>query len=132
MPQTFRTATILVVDDEPLVLGSVGNILRHAGYEVLQSASPNEALQLAMQHDGPIDLLLADVIMPGLSGPSLAERFAALHPETRCMFMAGLPDTPEIINRILRRGKPFLAKPFFPKALVAKVSEVLEAPSVAA
>jgi DNA-binding NtrC family response regulator len=132
MLQTARAATILVVDDEPLVLSSVTSILRYAGYDVLKAASPSEALGLGLQHEEPIDLLLADVIMPGLSGPNLAEHFAVLHPEARYMFMAGLPDTPEIMERILSRGRPFLAKPFFPKTLIAKVGEVLESPRAAA
>jgi two-component system cell cycle sensor histidine kinase/response regulator CckA len=116
---------ILVVDDEPFVLNIVTNILRNAGFEVLAAASSTQALEIAREHTGPIHLLLSDVIMPVLSGPSLADRFTELHPETECMFMAGLPDTPEVCERILQRGRAFLPNPFVPQTLVKKVNEVL-------
>lgn len=118
-------AFILVVDDEPWVLNTVCSILKHSGYEVLSAGSPEEALRKAAQCKARIDLLLCDVILPRLSGPSVAEEVLALHPEARCLFMAGLPDTPEILNRILRRGLPLLAKPFMPETLVNKIEDVL-------
>jgi CheY-like chemotaxis protein len=118
---------ILVVDDEPFVLRTVSMILAHARYRVLKAGSPGEALRLATEFEEPIDLLLSDVVMPGLSGPSLAERFAELHPETQCMFMAGMPGSAEIQERILSRGKSFLPKPFLPRTLLAKVQAVLDA-----
>jgi DNA-binding NtrC family response regulator len=118
---------ILVVDDEPFVLNIVSNILRNAGFEVLSAASADEALEIGRGYGQPIHLLLSDVIMPGLSGPSLADRFTEMHAETECMFMAGLPDTPEVCDRILRRGRAFLPKPFVPQTLVKKVHEVLAA-----
>jgi two-component system, cell cycle sensor histidine kinase and response regulator CckA len=116
---------ILVVDDEPFVLNIVCAILQHAGFTVLRAASPSEALEIGHRFDAPIQLLLSDVVMPGMSGPCLAESFAGLHPETDCMFMAGLPDTPEVCERILSRGRAFLPKPFVPRTLVNKVHEVL-------
>ena len=127
-----RPETILVVDDEPVVLALVASILEHAGYDVLRAGSPHEALRIGLEHTASIDLLLADVIMPGLSGPALAEEFAAVHPETRWLFMAGLPDSDEIADRIIARGKPFLPKPFFPRVLVGKVEEVLDTRTLAA
>jgi two-component system, cell cycle sensor histidine kinase and response regulator CckA len=117
--------TILVVDDEPFVLRALSNILTRARYRVLPADSPREALRIAANINGPIHLLLCDVVMPGLSGPSLAERFEELHPDTPCIFMAGLPDSPEVYDRILSRGRDFLAKPFLPGVLLAKVREVL-------
>jgi DNA-binding response OmpR family regulator len=120
------SALIIVVDDEPSVLDTVSLILAHAGFRVLAAASPEEALRIAAERTEPIDLLLADVILPRLSGPCLAEQFARLHPESRWMFMAGLPDSPEVIQ-LLGRGLPFLAKPFYPRDLVGKVREVLAA-----
>src|SRR5437667_11741429 len=93
---TGMRQTILAVDDEPFVLNIVCSVLRNAGFAVLRAASAAEALDVGAAYDGPIHLLVSDVIMPDLSGPSLAERFAELHPETECLFMAGLPDTPEI------------------------------------
>jgi two-component system cell cycle sensor histidine kinase/response regulator CckA len=116
---------ILVVDDEPFVLNIVCSILENARYTVLRAASAFEALEIGRRFDAHIHLLLSDVIMPGLSGPSLAENFSEIHPETECMFMAGLPDSPEVCERILNRGRAFLPKPFFPRTLVNKVHEVL-------
>jgi two-component system, cell cycle sensor histidine kinase and response regulator CckA len=118
---------ILVVDDEPMVLNIVAAILDSAGFTVLRAASPHEALQLARLHTAPIRLMLSDVVMPGLTGPTLAEAVAELHPETETLFMAGLPDTPEVCERVLARGLAFLPKPFTAKTLLAKVAEVLAA-----
>ena len=116
---------ILVVDDEPLVLRTVSLALQQAGFAVLRAASPCEALRLAVAHRSPIDLMVCDVLMPDMSGGRLADEFQLLHPETRYLFMAGLPDHPEVRDRILARGYPFLAKPFLPGQLVAKVRGVL-------
>jgi len=116
---------ILVVDDEPFVLNIVSSILDNAGFTVLRASSPTQALDIGKEYSGPIRLLLSDVIMPGLSGPCLADLFTAIHPETECMFMAGLPDSPEICECILSRGRAFLPKPFFPRTLLNKVNEVL-------
>src|SRR5690349_25094588 len=98
-------------------------MLESAGYEVLRAASADEALRVARERSGPIDLLLSDVIMPGQSGPVMADRFLDLHPEAQCLFMAGLPDNPEIVERVMDRGLPFLSKPFLTGTLVGKVRE---------
>lgn len=122
---------ILVVDDEPFVLNVVSSILRSAGFEVLSAGSADDALAMARANARPIQLLLSDVIMPGMSGPALADLFTAIHPETECMFMAGLSDTPEVCDRIIRRGRPFLPKPFVAGTLLTKVREVLRNPAAA-
>lgn len=128
-PHTRGNETILVVDDERFVLSCVTGILRHAGFEVLEAASPEEALRIGLAHRDAIDLIVCDVVMPGLAGPALVEQFAMLHPESQCLFMAGLPDHPDVHRHILQRGRAFLPKPFFPKDLVAKVRSMLrEAP----
>lgn len=118
-------AKILVVDDEPVVLRAVSLALQQAGFCVLRAASPSEALRLAVAHRSPIHLMVCDVLMPGMSGGRLAEEFQLLHPETEYLFMAGLPDHPEVRDQILARGYAFLAKPFLPRQLLAKVRGVL-------
>ena len=118
---------ILVVDDEPFVLQVVTAILARAGYEILQAASPSEALDIAEVRRDPIHLFLCDVVLPDLSGPALAERLCRLHPNARCLFMAGLRDHPEI-GVAVARGHAFLPKPFVAGELVRKVREVLAAP----
>src|SRR5947209_1099222 len=124
-----RTSTtsvvVLVVDDEPFVLSCVCSTLEHAGFQVLRAASAEEALRIGSERPEPVDLVVSDVLMPGLNGPGLAERFASMHAETQWLFMAGLPDHPEVLDRILRRGHAFLPKPFVPRTLVKKVQEVL-------
>lgn len=116
---------ILVVDDEPVVLRAVSLALQQAGFPVLRAGSPSEALRLGVAHRSPIDLMVCDVLMAGMSGGRLAEEFRSLHPETQYLFMAGLPDHPEVRDHILARGYAFLAKPFLPKQLLAKVRSML-------
>jgi len=128
----MRPDIILVVDDEPVVLKIVASILSSAGFEVLPAGSPEAALAAARLHPEPIQLLLSDVVMPGLRGPDLAEALRSLHPETAWLFMAGLPDTAEVSERILDRGLPFLSKPFDARTLLNKVEEVLGRRSLAA
>jgi two-component system, cell cycle sensor histidine kinase and response regulator CckA len=127
----MRPDIILVVDDEPVVLKIVSTILANAGYQVLAALSAEEAIAAARQHSEPIRLMLSDVVMPGVGGPDLAEALQALHPEMAWLFMAGLPDTPEVSERILERGLPFLPKPFDVRTLLAKVDEVLGRRAVA-
>ncbi len=117
---------IVVADDEPFVLNVVTSILRRAGFEVLPAISGEQALEIARGYPKPIRLLLSDVIMPGLGGTSLADEFSEIHPETECLFMAGLPDTPEVCEKIIRRGREFLPKPFAANTLVNRVQELLQ------
>ncbi len=129
MDEQSKFGVVLVVDDEPYVLSSVSQMLARAGFAVLRAASGNEALRVGLEHREPIHLLLADVLMPDMSGPSLADRFAVQHPETQRLFMAGLPDHPEVLEGIIACGYAFLPKPFFPRVLVDKVREVLGSPA---
>lgn len=118
--------SILVVDDEPLVLGAVSATLTHAGYHVMSAGSAEQALEAGRRYAARIDLMVCDVVIPGRSGPSLAEDFRAIHPETRVLFMAGLPDHPEVKDGVLGRGRAFLAKPFMPQDLLHRVRHILD------
>lgn len=111
--------TILVAEDTPEVLALVAEFLHRTGYQVLQAVDGVEALEVAAQHSGPIDLLLTDIQMPRLNGPGLSRRLSHRRPETRTLFMSGHLDTR------LARGTPFLPKPFVGRELLRKVSEVL-------
>ncbi len=122
---------VVVVDDEPVVLDTVCTVLGRAGCEVLRADSAETALAIAQSRRARIDLLVCDVILPGMNGPDLAERIVLAHPETLRLFMAGLPDTPDIAEKIVNRGLPFLAKPFLPATLAGKVREVLGFPEAA-
>src|SRR5437879_4427745 len=91
--------------------------LRAQGYEVLEAADGAEAIAVGAQCS--IDLLISDVIMPGLDGPSVAGRLAHYWPKMKVLFISGYPDCN------LRPGVAFLRKPFMPKSLVRKVAEIL-------
>jgi two-component system, cell cycle sensor histidine kinase and response regulator CckA len=119
---------ILVVDDEPAVLSLLCSILSSRGYVVAGAASGEQALK-TFAACGPFDLVLADVAMPRMSGPELADRLWEKDPGLRVLFIAGLPDTPVIRSAIFDRGLPLLPKPFLPRDLVARIEEVLRAPA---
>jgi CheY-like chemotaxis protein len=99
--------------------------LSDAGYRVLAAASGAEALRAAAEHSGPIDLLLTDVIMPGMNGRELAERLAAARPATPALFLSGYTD--EILGPqgVLAPGVHLLQKPFTAAELVAAVGRRL-------
>ncbi len=124
------TRTLLVVDDEPVVLDVLTAVLTSRGYSVLPAHNAVEALQLFRSHHGPIDLLLTDVVMPDMTGPDLADALAREQPGLKVLFIAGLPDTPVIRNSILARGLDLLPKPFDPRELIRRVEKVLEPPKV--
>jgi PAS domain S-box-containing protein len=118
--------TILVVEDEEQVRGLLEAILRRAGYRVLSAPGGAEALELIARSDAPVQLLLTDVVMPGMSGPALAQRLLALRPALKVIYISGYAYE-EIDDRgVLDAGTQFLAKPVTPDALTRKVREVLE------
>ena len=116
--------TILVVDDDASLLDVVQVVLEGAGYAVLKALNGQEALRVAQAHQGPIALLLADVVMPGLSGPEVAARLHAVQPGAKVLFMSGFT-TEYVQARGLREGDPLLVKPFSPETLLSKVRAML-------
>lgn len=127
-PSSRERRTILVADDEVAVRRVFARALRAWGYEVLEAGDGIEALALAGAHDGPIDLLLTDVVMPGLDGRRLAERLAERQPGLRVLFVSG-HTTDEVLRRGVQEDRvAFLHKPFTPRELAARVVEVLAAP----
>jgi len=119
-----ETATVLLVDDEADVRRLVGRILLRTGYVLLEASDADEALRVSEQHGGRIDLLLTDVVMPGLSGRDLAERLAPLRPEMQVLFMSGRVDE-SMLREVANFTGFFIPKPFTPDALVLKVRQVL-------
>jgi len=119
-----RLATVLLVDDEADVRRLVGRILLRTGYTLLEAADAVEAMRVSEEHGGPIDLLLTDVVMPGLSGRDLAERLAVIRPEMRVLFMSGRVDE-TTLQQVANFTGSFIPKPFTPDALFCKVREVL-------
>ena len=122
------TETILLVEDEAQVRTVALGILTRAGYRVLVAASPGEALLTTEQHQGPIELLVSDVVMPQMSGPELAKRLAPSRPEMRVLCMSGYTDDSIVRHGVLAAHFAFLQKPITPDTLTRKVREVLDAP----
>ena len=116
------TGTILLAEDEPLLRELGETILLHAGYKVLTAADSDALKALVAQHPGKVDLLLTDVVMPGMSGPELVRIAKQRWPKIRVLYMSGYADD-ELQD--LGRDAGFLQKPFTPQELTAKIAEVL-------
>jgi len=123
-----QNGTILLVDDEQAVRSIVLRILRRANYTVLEAESGEEALQIADEHDGPIDLVITDMFMPGLRGPEVIQRLAPKRPGLRALFMSGYAD--QDARTGVPAGANFLNKPFSGQELAAAVEAVLKGPTV--
>lgn len=119
------TRTVLVVDDEPEVRKLVGAMLTREGYKVLVSDSGDPAIKTYTKHGGPVDLLLTDVVSPGMSGPMLADRLVELQPNLRVLFMSGFDSTQVVQKYVLEKGFSLLVKPFTMEQLRQKVRETL-------
>jgi len=122
--------TILLVEDEPAVRGLVHETLRLHGYTVLEARHGIEALMTGAKHQGPIHLLLTDVVMPQMSGPEVAEKIQIVRPGIKVLYMSGYPDHPVFEQGGISRDASFLAKPFTPNVLAKKVRDVLDGEKV--
>ena len=120
------TETVLLVEDEADVRELTRELLERLGYTVLEASRPTDARQIARQHVGLIDLLLTDVIMPRMSGRTLAETIAAERPEAKILFMSGYTDDAIVRHGVLEPDTDFLQKPFTAQALATKVREILD------
>ncbi len=118
--------TVLLVEDEEKLLEIERRMLEGAGYQVIASSDPLEALQLAVDYDKPIDLLLTDVIMPKLNGKELAERLLVARPEVKVAYMSGYAADIVATRGLLDAGVQLLQKPFSAGTLTRKLREVLD------
>jgi CheY-like chemotaxis protein len=120
---------VLLAEDEDEVRALIREVLRAGGYAVLDARDGAEALAAATRGGGPIDLLVTDVVMPGLDGRGLAERLGARHPGLKVLYLSGYTDDAVVRRGVLHEKVHFLQKPFSPAALARKVREVLDGPS---
>ena len=118
--------TILLVEDELVVRRLVAEILESNGYSVLQAGDGPSALELLRRHTGPLDLLVTDVVMPGMSGPDVAGAVAAMRPGAQVLYISGYTDSSVGQHGVLEPGIAFLQKPFNADELTRKVREVLD------
>lgn len=119
--------TILIAEDEPDLRELTRIFLESYGYKVLEACSAEQALEKAEKFDEPIQLLLTDVIMPGMSGRQLAEKLLTKRPETRIVYMTGYTDDMVVQHKVLEPGVQLLQKPFTKVDLAKKVRATLDA-----
>jgi len=117
--------TILLVEDEEAVRRIIGAALRQHGYRVLEASTPSGACELVEQHPERIDLLLSDVVMPGMNGPALAQRLVGARPSLRVLFISGYADMLATPHAAHNPNIDFLSKPFQTSVLAEKVRSIL-------
>jgi PAS domain S-box-containing protein len=124
--------TVLLAEDEDAVRALVRQVLQSSGCAVLEACDGAHALRLAAQHQGPIDLLVTDLTMPGLDGRGLAERLRTLRPGLRVLYLSGYTEDAAVRQAVSAESLDFLPKPFSPADLAQKVREVLDPPGTGA
>jgi PAS domain S-box-containing protein len=124
-PPPRGVETVLLAEDDDAVRALARETLQTSGYTVIEAAHPEAALRIAQTYAGVIDLLLTDVVMPGMSGRILADRLLPLRPGIKVLFMSGYTANAIVHHGVLDAGTAFLQKPFTPGALARRVREVL-------
>ena len=118
--------TVLAVDDDPQILALLREFLKPLGYNVLSAANGEEALKLAASHAEKIDLLLTDVVLPGMKGQELANQLLHSWPEINVLFMSGYLCPSMAHGNSEQRFDAFIQKPFSPNALLRKIRKLLD------
>ncbi len=126
VPTLGGSECLLLVEDEQAVLGLAGRVLAGLGYSVLEAANGREALQIARDYPGAIDLMLTDVVMPEMGGLELIEALGAIRPGIGVAVMSGYMEPERLRADVREAGVPFLPKPFSPDSLGRKVRETLD------
>ena len=121
------TETILLVEDDQMVRTLARYILELVGYNVLEAGDGCEAMEICNGYQGPVHLLLTDVVLPQMSGPRLGEELMKMFPDIGILYMSGYSDSVLISHGVSPEGELFLQKPFSPEALARKVRERLDA-----
>jgi two-component system, cell cycle sensor histidine kinase and response regulator CckA len=118
--------TVLVVDDEPEIRKLVGAMMAQSGYAVLTADSGEHALKLYRNQAEPVELLITDVVAPGMSGPMLADKLTTLQPDLRVLYISGYDSTQVVQKYVVEKGHALLVKPFTVVELHDKVGELLQ------
>jgi CheY-like chemotaxis protein len=119
--------TVLLVEDEASLRELLREALEANGYSVLVARDGAEALQIAEAHAGPIQIMVTDVIMPGMTGPKIADLVAQTRPEMKVLYISGYSDESVVRHGLIGPGRAFLSKPFGPEVLLRRVRESLDA-----
>lgn len=126
IPISAKRQTILVVDDEPDLRSLLANVLTEYGYKVVTAASGAKAIAQLAKMETPPDLLLTDVVMPGMSGPMLADTLLAQTSRARVLFMSGYDERQVVQRYVVEKGLALIIKPFQLHDLCAAVKKALE------
>jgi two-component system cell cycle sensor histidine kinase/response regulator CckA len=124
-PPGGEERTILVLDDEPEIRKLVATMLSNNGYKVLTATNGESAIKTFKRTKQAVDLVLLDVVSPGLSGPMVADRLTELQPGLRVLYMSGFDSTNVVQRYVVDKGHALITKPFTEGQLVKKVREVL-------
>jgi CheY-like chemotaxis protein len=116
---------ILVVDDEPEIRKLVSAMVTQFGYTALTADSGDHALTMYKRLNGPIEMLITDVVAPGMSGPMLADKLTELQPNLKVLYISGYDNTHVVQTYVVERGHALLAKPFTMEELRVKMSQLL-------
>jgi two-component system cell cycle sensor histidine kinase/response regulator CckA len=118
--------TVLVVDDEPDVLHLIESILTDEGYNVIAAKSADTAIKAFSRLPRRPDLLLTDVVMPGMSGPMLVDHLVGIEPELKVLFMSGYDNRHVVQRYVVEKGFHLISKPFTVNALRSAINEVIK------
>jgi len=117
---------VLLMEDERAILHLTQRALEKYGYNALPASSSKEALEIAKNHEDKIHLLFADVVMPGMNGPTLYENVKKYHPETKALYMSGYTADTLMNHGVSNKNPNFLQKPFSIKVLMEKIREQID------
>lgn len=120
-----HASVVLVLDDEAAILGAVRRILERQGYEVLTASSAREALDQMEQRSGAVDLLICDLVLPGLGGREAANTLRARQSDLKVLYMSGYSTHDSFRRDLVKSGEPFVGKPFEAEDLIGAVRRVL-------
>lgn len=120
--------TVLVVEDDESVRGIAVGILKHYGYQVLQAANGGDALAMQNRFEGRIDLVISDLMMPGMSGTELVQHLQCANPQLKVLYVSGYAGESIRKEEFLSTGARFVPKPYTPETLLRVVRELLSNP----